>query len=144
MKSAKLIPILLVTLALGFYGCKKSNPAPQNLLTYTLNGNKYSLPSPQVTINGGDLHMYGRQGDLVENIILSNYQKGSHDVLADGQIILDVDNTEAGMCNFTQGTVVVSSLTQTHISGTFSGTVVTYINNSPVPVTGTFDADIPQ
>jgi hypothetical protein len=140
----KYLPILLIAILLTFYGCKKSgSPAPQNLITYTLNGNKYSLSNPQVTIDYGTLKIYGRQGEVTENIMLSNYQKGSHGVTKEGAIFVDVDNTEAGTYSCNQGTIVVSSLSQTQISGTFSGTVVSEINNSPITVSGTFDVDIP-
>ncbi len=144
MKTAKLIPILLFTLALTFYGCKKSDSKPQNVMTYTLNGNKYSLSDPEVTMSTGTLQIYGRKGELTENIMLSNYQEGSHNVPTIGAILVDVDNTETGIYSCNQGTIVVNSLSQTHISGTFSGTVFSEINSSPIPITGTFDVDLPK
>jgi hypothetical protein len=113
-------------------------------MTYTLNGNKYSLSDPEVTISTGTLQMYGRKGELTENIMMSNYQEGSHTVPVTGAILVDVDNTEAGIYSCNQGAIVVNSLSQTHISGTFSGTVFSEINRSPVPITGTFDVDIPK
>ena len=152
MKIKKLLPILSVTIALAFYGCKKSNPAPKvsNLVTFTLQGQKYTVNTTfLVTVQStNNLNISCvNQGGPGANILIYNYQQGTNFSLYEQSYVnLETSNTSGNSYSCDKGQLTISSLTQTHISGTFSGTAVKVGDNTytEIPVSGAFDADIPQ
>ncbi|WP_426670915.1 hypothetical protein ACPPVU_06710 [Mucilaginibacter sp. McL0603] len=152
MKAKKLLPILLIVITLAFYGCKKSNPAPAkvgNLMTFTLQDKKYTVATPYlVTPQGANIVISGAsQGGPGLNILIINYQQHANFALYD-QAFADFETINSAGYQYTcnKGQLLISSLTQTHISGTFTGTARKNDDTTfqEIPVNGTFDADIPQ
>jgi hypothetical protein len=151
MKITKLIPLLLFMLALTFYSCKKSDSKPKvsNLITYTYQDQKYTLPTPYLVAveNGTSLSIGGAvQGGPGLALLIENYQQGSSfEVGKQAYVNFNIPGGAVGFfCD--GGTLVFNSLTQTHVSGTFSATSFKAgeSDGPGTPVTGTFDVDIPQ
>jgi hypothetical protein len=148
MRTGKTLSILLFTATLAFYGCKKSNPAPKvsNFMTFTLQGNKYTVNVKfLVTVSSPDLTISGdNPGGPGLTILINNYQQRTSFSL-DTQAYVDPEINSVGNSYFCdKGRLVISSLTQTHVTGTFTGTASQIGKNTGTPISGTFDADIPQ
>lgn len=149
MKTKKLLPVLFVSLMLAFYGCKKSSTAPKVTypMTFTLEGQKYNLPTPVlVTVDGANITLSaGSQGGPVMNIVINNYKSATNFELY-GQTYVNFVTTPGNSYFGGTGNLTISSLTQTYISGTFSGLAVKDgdPNVTSYTLAGTFDADIPQ
>jgi len=152
MKTAKLVPGLLLMLAVVFYGCKKSSPAPKapNLLTFDFQGKKDTIAAPYlVKVQVADLSISGSSlvGPAMD-ILIGNYKKGVNTAIGTDSFI-NFRTTDAGGTIYAcrNGTLYIITQTQTHIRGSFAGTASKAGDNSDddkIPVTGTFDVDIPQ
>ncbi len=151
MKFAKLIPILLFALAL--YSCKKSSPEPKvpNSMTFNFQGKQDSIAAPYlVKIQGTDLVISGSSliGPALD-IHISNYKNGNNSVIGTDTFI-NFRTPDAGGTIYAcyDGALYISTVTQTHITGSFAGTAFNTNGEDfaleKIPVKGTFDVDIPQ
>jgi hypothetical protein len=99
-----------------------------------------------VTVDGANITLSaGSQGGSVMAIIINNYKSATSFELY-GQTYVNFVTTPGNSYFGGAGNLAISSLTQTHISGTFSGLAVKDgdPNAQSYMLTGTFDADIPQ
>ena len=154
MKTTKLLSILSVALMFAFYGCKKSSTKPTpivtNQMTFTLRGQNYTVPTPYtVTNDGSNITLNGgSQSGMYMTMYISDYKSGDPNFPVDGSLnyITFQTSSAAGNKYFFSGVLKISSLTQTHISGTFSGLAVVWGDPlaTSYTLTGTYEADIPQ
>jgi hypothetical protein len=149
MKTKKYLPFILLMTALALGSCKKSSQAPKlnNAITYTFQGTKYTVTNPLVTRQSASLAISGQvNGGAGAGILISNYQTATSETLY-GQAYVNIDLTNTTADNYyfcSSGTLTVSSVSQTHISGTFNGTAMHTATSTGIPISGTFDVDIPQ
>jgi hypothetical protein len=101
--------------------------------------NVETIQETSLNINGGS------QDGPAMSILIHNYKLTTSFFLNDLAYV-NIETTAGNSYFCVGGQLVISSLTQTHISGTFSGTVVKSgdSTNQAIPMSGTFDADIPQ
>ena len=148
MKTKKYLPSILLMTALALGSCKKSSQAPKlnNAITYTFQGTKYTVTNPSAGRLSTSLSISGQViGGAGANILIGNYQTATSETLY-GQAYVNIDLTATAADNYfcSSGTLIVSSVSQTHISGTFSGTAMHSGSNTGIPISGTFDVGIPQ
>ena len=134
-----LMLLLACTLVLG--GCKKSDTGPIYQVSFTFNGNGYSMVNPTTYVNAeGVITAIGRTGDANVTIQFINARLGVVPIGAGGGAITfetapSVD--DAYVCN--SGTITVTTLSSVIIGGTFDVMAIHNAGDTPLPVKGSFN-----
>jgi len=129
MKKFLPVLLLLVTCAIALNSCKKSSTTPTNAISISLkiNGTAKSTSTPvtDYIVSEHTLQIMGAFGTEGLSIMIQNVKVGTFDAAKDEAIMTystkpDYQYTYIG----TTGTVTVTSLTDTMVTGTFqfSGT----------------------
>lgn len=124
MRKIKYLYFVTLACALLFYSCsKKNNPAPFNpAISLKFNGTAFSTTNltgssaPNITVITGQ---FVGQSSIILSI--PNAKVGSFDIPSSGATVIFVNGTGAqDAYSANSGTITVTSLTSTTISGTFA------------------------
>ncbi len=139
---------------LAIYGCKKNDPPPKvsNMVIFDLQGKKDTVTGTyQVKYEEQDevtnLYLSGgsEEGAAFDLQINKYRQEGGFVIGNQAFMHFRTAEPQSTLYSFYQGDLFITSLTLTHISGTFSGTVIANGDYAGLAkkVNGTFSADLP-
>src|ERR1700753_2713012 len=147
MKTIKYLFFISAVSIFLFCSCsKKNNPAPANS-TVSLKFNSSSLSTSNITVSyaSNTTTITGLfLGQSTVQLSIPNPKIGTFDITTSGAAISFANGTSSqDVYKANTGTIVVTSLTSTTISGTFEGTANNLGGDNATITNGHFQADLP-
>ncbi len=133
--------ILLIGCMLVLGGCKKSNTGPMYQVSFTFNGNGYSMVNLTTYINAeGVITAIGRSANANATLQFINARLGANPLGPGGDTITfetGPSADDAYLCN--SGTITITTLSSAIIGGTFDVTAIHNAGDTPLPLKGSFN-----